>query len=186
MAKKEYERLSKSQYADRLGVSHTAVGKAIRLGAIKKGWDAERKQIIVEIANKEWGDTARKAPVIQSIDELIPPEKNEQGEKKAKLNIKADAPYTEARRVREVASAQLAIMELAEKSGKLVDKNQVQKALFDYGSEIRKAIEQLPERTIDKIRAAGTRNDAIKVMSDEIENILIRLTTVTTEALNKK
>lgn len=50
------EKVSQREYARRIGLSNTAVSKAIRQGKIKKGWDRISGKIIVQYANEEYGD----------------------------------------------------------------------------------------------------------------------------------
>lgn len=51
--------LSQRKYAATIGVSHWAIGKAIRAGHIKRGFNKKTKKINVAIANKEWGNAAK-------------------------------------------------------------------------------------------------------------------------------
>lgn len=183
MAKKVYERLSQRAYAERLGISNTHVSQAVKLKIIKKGWDVQAKMIIVEEADKEWGDAVRKIPKTASIQQIIP-EQNNEGVR-AKLKIDAGAPLAEARRIKEIAAAQLNLYALSEKAGTLIDKVQVQKTLQAYGMEMKKAFEQIPERHIDAIRAAGNRNDALNILAEAIHDVLIRLTEITNNGLDK-
>lgn len=53
------QKLSQRKYAKTIGLSHWAVGKAIRAGHIKKGFDKKTKKINVNAANNEWGNAAR-------------------------------------------------------------------------------------------------------------------------------
>lgn len=52
------KQLSQRKYASIIGVSRWQVGKAIRNGVIKKGYDKRTKKIKVRMANKEWGNAA--------------------------------------------------------------------------------------------------------------------------------
>jgi hypothetical protein len=51
-------KLSIRKYAKTIGVSHWTVGKAIRAGHIKKGFDKKTKKINTRVADKEWGHAA--------------------------------------------------------------------------------------------------------------------------------
>jgi hypothetical protein len=53
------QQVSQRKYAATIGVSHWAVGKAIKAGHIKKGLDKRTKKINVLLANKEWGNAVR-------------------------------------------------------------------------------------------------------------------------------
>lgn len=185
MGRRRYERLSQRQYADRLGISNTIVSKAVKGGLIKKGWDSKEKKIIVEHADREWGDIIRKTQKENVVTLVQSSNESEQGKgEKTKLGVKADADPYEANRVLLIAKAQLALVELAEKKGQLADKNLVNKQLREIGSEIRKAFEHLPERVIDHIRAAETRNEGISIIKNEIRDILTRLANTIDQSAN--
>ncbi|MBS1669200.1 MAG: hypothetical protein JST58_17640 [Bacteroidetes bacterium] len=49
-------KISQRQYAAMLGVSNTAIGKAIKAHYINKGFDKQSRKIVVSIANEEWGN----------------------------------------------------------------------------------------------------------------------------------
>lgn len=53
------QKISQRKYAQTIGVSHWAVGKAIRAGHIKKGFDKKSKKINEQVANIEWGNAAK-------------------------------------------------------------------------------------------------------------------------------
>lgn len=185
MARIVYERISQREYAKRLGVSNTHVSNAVNDKLIKRGWDAQAKMIIVQLADKEWGDSVRRIPKQQEITTLNNPLKNNSAGP-AKLSISPNADYAEAKRVGEIAKAQMALVELSERTGKLVDKVTVQKALYEYGMEIKKSFEQIPQRNVDLIRAAPSRVDALNIFEDAIKKVLTRLTEVSTTGLDKK
>jgi hypothetical protein len=178
MAKLRQERVSQREYAKRLGVSNTAVGNAIEDGKIHKGWDKVEKRIIVPIADKEWGNLHKKS-TIEAIKTEVP-----SGSKESTPKLNAQTPYQEAVRLEKVAKARLAFLELQREEGKLINKGEVQKSLYAYGTEVRKSIQQIPERCVDKVRAAGNRNDAIQLMQDVIDDLLKRLTAITEHGLD--
>jgi len=69
--------------------------------------------------------------------------------------------------------------------GKLLLKGDVDRSLFEYGQQIRKAFERLPERTVDQMRSAPDRNHALATLSEEIGKVLVDLTNITNDALTK-
>ena len=63
------KKLSIRKYAVTIGVSHWAVGKAIRAGHIKKGFDKKIKKIKVDVANQEWGNATKEKHKRECINE---------------------------------------------------------------------------------------------------------------------
>jgi hypothetical protein len=64
---------------------------------------------------------------------------------------------------------------LKQKIGDLVERKKVYEALFGFGQEIRATFQVIPDRHIDEILAAKSRNDAhailYKVISDALETL---------------
>lgn len=177
----KYELLSQRQYAKYLGVSNTLVSEAVKNKFIVKGFDKALKLIKKELADTEWGDGVRKIPKPVSIETLKtdgrPPTKQETTDINKLSLLKGGADLSEAVRVEKIAKANIALLEYSEKAGKLVDKAMVQKGLRDFGTQIRKAFENFPTRTVDSIRAAKDRNEALTIAEDGIREILEQLTT---------
>jgi hypothetical protein len=173
------ERVSQREYAKQLGVSNTAVGKAIDDGKIVKGYDKKTKQILVQHADREWGNLHRKIPS-QTVTTDAP------GQQKRSVKLDENTDFAEARRINEVLKAQMANLELQKAKGELLEKKKVEAQLFVYGQEVRKAIEIIPERSIDAVRAAGTRNEALLILEDAIAAALTELTNITNNAFEQK
>src|SRR5438128_103481 len=105
-------KLSIRKYGSLVGVSHTAVAKAIKAGYIVNGWDEDEKKILVDVANKEWGDMIKERNT--GSDETI-----REGELKFPITksflseqdnepINAKISLGEARRRKEICNAELA------------------------------------------------------------------------------
>lgn len=171
MAKRKYDRVSQRGYADYLGISNTHVANAVKDGLIKRGWDPKEEKIIVQLADQEWGNGVRKKPAKIKVDDIWG---DSQKKKKVELNESTD--LGEARRLKEVFGAQLAYIELQEKRGELVEKKKLEKQLYEYGQQVRKNIEAVPERIIDSVRAAKDRNEALQVLKDAMREALESLT----------
>jgi hypothetical protein len=78
----------------------------------------------------------------------------------------------EAERVTAVLKAKILQITYQEKKGQLVPIEKVNTVNFSYGQEIRNAIEGMPNRSLDKIRAAKTRHEAKRIYELEIYNTL--------------
>lgn len=183
------ETISLREYARRRGVSDTAVRKAINAGKIVEGriFESGIPRIIEAIADKEWNLYETRAKVTQNP--TTP----------ATKPVKPAAPHTQApavvhpvqdhtneppkppagslaaaRLVQAQLKAKLLEIEVREKSGRLVDRDKVYAALFSAGKELRTALQSIPDRFIDEIIAAGSRNEAHTVLYNAIADALER------------
>lgn len=173
MARKALERVSQREYARRLGLSNEAVSKAIREGKISKGWDKKREQIIVEHADVEWGALHMKT----NVSKLVNSEPgHEEPDSRGGLTLTGSSSFAEAKRVREIIGAQLSALDLKERKGELVKKDDVYKTLYKFGQEVRVSLMAIPDRSIDSIRAAKTRAEAHQILTAAIHSALDALT----------
>jgi hypothetical protein len=62
--------------------------------------------------------------------------------------------------------------ELQKLESELVDKRLVFQNLYEFASILRDGILNVPERVIDNLRAADTRNEALLILTEEIEAVL--------------
>lgn len=170
------QQLSLRKYAESIGVSHTAVAKALKAGYIAKGYDPETKKIIVDLANTEWGNEIK--------------EKN-----KSKTNVPAkDVPFdesnltdqdyesldeglsfSEARRRKEIYNAEIARVEALRVQKLYVEKQSVYNALFAFGAVVRNRLLAIPDRHVDNIMAAKNRFDAHNILTTAIYEALVEL-----------
>ena len=194
------EKVSIREFARRVGVSDVAVGKAIAAGKIVQAIDytnPKRPKIDPDVALQEWGKNYD--PSYQRTDKV-----NERmGEgvktpKPTKAKPKPPSPDSEpetpqqpgakslAEIKRQAAEVKLHIsaIELKEKKGQLVDKDKVYKALFAAGQEVRTAFQAVPDRVIDDILAAKTRNEAHSVLFNAIADTLETLSEIANRDLN--
>jgi hypothetical protein len=180
MSKAAVRELSQRAYAKELGLSHNAVSKAIKEGKLVKGWDKEKQKIILPAADLEWGHLHRE---VDTSEVLSDGGDSGLGEMGRTLTLKADTPFGEARRIREIITAKLASLDLDERKGELVKRTEVQSQLFAYGQQMRKAMEQLPVRIVDSVRAATERDEAVRLAEDAISDVLRQLTSIEEKAL---
>lgn len=87
-------------------------------------------------------------------------------------------PKTEAERITSVLKAKILQITYAEKKGQLVPIDKVNSVLFGYGQEIRNAVEGITNRCIDNILATETRNEAKRILDDEIYKTLMLLSDI--------
>lgn len=81
----------------------------------------------------------------------------------------------ELKRLQAELRVQRDAVELAKLKGKLVDKDKVYSTLFAFGQELRTSLLSLPDRVIDDILAAPSRNDAHLILTKELITALAAL-----------
>lgn len=89
-----------------------------------------------------------------------------------KLKITSKTTYAEATRIREVIGSVLDKMKLQEQKRILIKKDEVEKSLFDAGTEIKKKLLNIPARITSELRGAGTEVEAQKILTIEITEVL--------------
>lgn len=175
------------EYARRVGKTDTSVHKAIKAGKIVKGVVVDKdgkKKIDPDVATAEWdlhkdpsyqrtyksGKSNTEeidAPVVSIPSGNAPAQSP--GTKKSLADIKRDTAEVKLH---------ISALELKEKKGQLVDKEKVYKALFAAGQEVRTTFQSIPDRVIDEILSAPTRNDAHAILFNAIADGLEQLSEV--------
>lgn len=191
MTAPDLDQITITEYARRRGCSDVAVHNAIKRGKIVKGVirvDGKPK-IIPYIADAEWSASAKNPPrvpgILAHLENNPPPPEPPAPVIEPYVTSQAPAPAertdsstVEAKRqkaVLEVAQAKLAYQK---ELGKLVDKDKVYKSLYMYGQELRAALQVIPDRCIDGILAARSRNEAHGILSDAIIEALENITDI--------
>ena len=176
------EKLSLRKYAATLGISHTAVAKAVKSEHILKGWDKEAKKIIVSIANDEWGNAIKERNGTQKNNSL--PGINENLLNETLLSdidlpqVRTDITFTEARRRKEIYYAESARIAAHKEQGLYVEKDKVYSQLFEFGKQLRVSLQSVPDRIIDKIMVAKNRHEGYLILLEEINKTLEQLSNV--------
>lgn len=159
-------------------MSDTAVHKAIKAGHIHanalKVVKGRTKGIDPDIADSQWSSTisenkSRKSDVSERFKKTRSAPASDLRED---MRPQDSLSTAKAQQVEAVYKAKLRKLEFETKSGSLVDKSQVYRALFAAGQEIRSAFEGIADRYIDEILAAPTRNDAHTVLQSAIDEAL--------------
>lgn len=177
-------KVSLREFGRQIGVSDTAVRKAIAAGKISKAVDytnPKRPLIDPEIAVVEWGKNydpsyhrtekvtdgmgASKPTSVGTDSENEP--KTSGGKSLASIKLQT----AEVRLHKEA-------LELKTKRGELVSKEKVYRSLFAAGQEIRTSLQALPDRVIDDILACKTRNEAHGVLYNAIADALEALSEI--------
>ena len=152
--------ITPAEYARQRGCSRQNVSQKIKTGGIT----LIDGKIDPELANKEW---------IASTKQLRPePEKSQAHEAVTKAAT-ASYNYQDSRAKRESHEADLAELKLRKMAGELVEIEDVQFAMTDFGASVRSLIEQLPAR-LSPMLAAETDLQAIKALLTTECNALIK------------
>ncbi|MBM3203469.1 hypothetical protein FJZ55_06155 [Candidatus Woesearchaeota archaeon] len=164
--------LSIRAYAQHRGVSHTAVAKAIKAGRISKEPDGT---IDLAKADTQW---ERNTLPSQSLDKgASKPTHNvatpavstsaSSREVQAPLEARAAAPdYQTSRAIREAYAARLAKLEFEERTGKLLNADEVKVKHFNLARLLRDRIQQIPRKLAPQIVAAVVAQPDQRVVED--------------------
>lgn len=173
------ELISIREYSRRKGCSDTAVHKAIAAGKIVKGLVKRhgKKFINPEIADAEWssnhnpsyGKVNKSGKEMFTEGEAPPQAPAGAGQKVPNVS---DGTLAAAKKAKAVYDAQLAKLDFEQKSGKLVPKADVYKALYAAGQELRISLMAIPDRVIDDILSAPSRNEAHQLLVNELSSTL--------------
>lgn len=181
--------ISIREYGRRRGCSDTAVRKSILAGKIIEGVARDKRGKVLgikeDIANEEWAmnHDPMKERVTQNGEasaRFLEPETNAEPSPKPKQQGKStgysgaanENSLAAAKRVQALYKAKLSELEYKQKSGKLVDKQEVYKQLYGAGQELRQAFQTIPDRFIDDILAAKNRNEAHQILFNAIADVL--------------
>jgi hypothetical protein len=81
------------------------------------------------------------------------------------FHVECDSRYlAEIKRLNAQVKLQLDAIELKKKRGELVDKRQVYTALFEAGQTIKNQVLGVPDRILDEMLAASSRNEAHTIL----------------------
>ena len=143
------------EYARMRGVSHTAVANAVKGGRISAEPDGS---IDPEKANVQWEQNSR--PRVDNGGDTVD----------VSPAAKSGAPdYKVSRAIREAYAARLAKQEFEEKSGKLVNLDEVKIATFNMARQARDRLLQIPRKLAPAVIAEWTANADPRGVEDLIE-----------------
>jgi hypothetical protein len=159
------ELVSVREFSRQIGCSDVAVHKAIKAGKIVKGYvkvSPKKWMIDPDIAASEWG-------------KHFNPNYDRNENIRAKIGDGPKAPaeveepktgqsLAEIKRLNAQVKLQLDAIELKKKRGELVDKRQVYTALFEAGQTIKNQVLGVPDRILDEMLAASSRNEAHTIL----------------------
>lgn len=94
---------------------------------------------------------------------------------RAPLKPAQDETLAAARKAQEVYKAKIAELDYKKRTGDLVAKDEVYKALFAFGQELRTQFQAIPDRVVDNMLAASSRNEAHIILYEAITKVLENL-----------
>jgi hypothetical protein len=183
------ERVSVKEFAARVNTTDTTVNRYISKGvissdAIQPTMDGKRGFIVWEVAKKDWEKhhgPIKERKIKRNRTEKVK-EKESKGIVEAEehndeiFDLEAEGmTLLEAEKRKKVADAKKAELQLQELEGSLVPIANVHKSLFQFGAEIRDAIQSVPDRVIDSILASDSRNEALNILVMELNKSLLAL-----------
>ncbi len=162
-SKKVPEYISQRKFAKMMGVTHTAITQAIDSGRISNGVYVHpgngHRKILPEIATLEWeGNPA-------------PDDKNDPTLKRGG-GVSDSSSLTAVKLLKEKIIVRQQNIKLKQMEGALVEKDKVYKELFEFGKMLRDSILVIPDRIVDQVRAAKTRNECHNILTIALEDAL--------------
>lgn len=170
--------LSIRAYAQHRGVSHTAVAKAIKAGRISKEPDGT---IDPAKADAQWArntlpsqnlntGAAKPAPKVATQPVSTPvstaPVANRELQPPLETGRIAAPDYQTSRAIREAYAARLAKLEYEERTGKLINADEVKVKYFNLARLLRDRIQQIPRKIAPQIVAAVVAQPDQRVVED--------------------
>lgn len=171
---------------------------------IIKGYDPKTKKIIPSIADKEWGflhknpkpqrglskakvaDKLNKKKLSKQADNDDKPEENPEindtdfnyEDLIKEIKIHPHLAYSEALRRKEIINIANDRMKLEEANGMLVRKDDVNKALYAIGDQLKKELLNLPNRITEDIRTANNKVEAMNIFTIELNQVLTQIASI--------
>lgn len=195
--KKEVVLVSIRAFAAQINVSEGAVRKAVKEGKVTHGFDPELKKIDpVAAQSNAWVQQqtvpkpkagVSKAQVIKKLQSAaaeikskptkeptsnVATEDVDTKELLASIKITSDMSYAEAMRCNEILDLVLTMKKVEVEEGVLVPKDKVEKAFHALGSELKKALMNIPQKVVRKIQLAKTEVDGQTILTELLSEVL--------------
>jgi hypothetical protein len=167
------------------GITLRAVQKAIESGRITTILDEKgRAKIDPEVADIQWDSNTDpdQSARANAGRETAAPKSGDQasGGKREEGNR-----YWDAKTEREIVELNRARLALAKDSGQLVDKDEVRRAGYDSGRQLRDMILSIPSRMASELAAQGDARAIEARMSEELRKVLDALSQLAQAGFSK-
>lgn len=177
-------KMSLREYAATKNVSDTAIRKQRGKRLSESCFvieDGKVKGIYKELADVDWVNNFN-----ANYERTVKGTDKDTGKKKTNIETLTDGTassknFQDMQKTRKLLGdieLQTAAIKLQELKGVLVKKDKVYEALFNFGSELRTKLQELPDNTLDHILAAGTREEAYDIFTAAIDQVLSKLSNV--------
>ena len=195
----EQKYISIRAFAKKVNVTEGAVRRAIAEGKLHGGYDEEQKKIILSKAIKSaWAQSnlvvkpkagVSRKKVIDKLNTNTPAETTENenlpdpeiadAEDVIKsIKITKDMPLNKAMQYREIVGLAMDKIKLQKEQGVLVEKAEVERTLFAFGTELKRAIMDVPKRVTRDIMVAPNEVEATNILTEELTQVLLKLTDI--------
>ncbi len=150
--------VSKAKLADKI----SPIKKPDKVAKVRKNeGESSDENLEVRTSEEEGGDEAEKLDLTRlGADDL------------QKLLIHPDMSYKEALTASIIIEAATKKRKLEELDDTLVRRDIVEKALFAFGSNLKKALMAIPARVTDDMMSAANKVEAINVLNEELTRVL--------------
>jgi hypothetical protein len=152
--------LSAAAYAERRGVSHVAVLKAIKEGRITAKKVGRAYKIDPDLADRQWEHSTS--------------DFSHGGASNADTQVRGPS-YSQSRAIKEAYAAKLKKLEYEEATGKLVDAEQVALDFANVAAIVQQKMRTIPVRIAAQVLACTTEAEARSLLSREIDIALSSL-----------
>lgn len=175
MAVSKEEKISIREFARRIGSDEKTVRKAIKSGHIEKGYDKKARKILADTARKEWGLHFKLRKINTELRKVTTSDlEGVRNISIEEITLKADDPQIVLERKHVFIKANRDLLKLKTESGELQNKEETYKELFEFGKEVRTALQAIPDRIVDQLITLE-RNEAHKLLSESINEVLLKL-----------
>jgi phage terminase Nu1 subunit (DNA packaging protein) len=165
-------------YSRHRGVSKQAVTKAIAAGRISVVVENGKRFVDSDVADVEWERNSqhdqRRIP-IQDEDSQAPVQSEGEQKTPATEGPSGTQSYTKNRAVREHYNARLAKLSFEQRSGKLVEEEQVKKEAFVIARRVRDSLLAIPDRVAAELVNEPNQFRIHARLTEEIRKALISL-----------
>ncbi|MBV7529025.1 hypothetical protein [Chitinophaga sp. sic0106] len=142
-----------------------------------------RASVITKSVNSEAGTLTVLSPVVDSpvpAADILTDDDITDLEELFAIRITPEMQPSEAMRLREVVGLAKDRMALAKESGALVSRDKVERTLYAYANELKKALQNLPQRVVRDIMTSDTEVEGINILTDALNQVLTEYATFKT------
>lgn len=168
--------LSVRAFAKEVGVSYTAIQKAIANGRLREcvTYDSKnRPKILLAKGREEWGEVHKGKLGVEVGPGGAASDGNEEQEDRADaLKEKIGTSYAKSRAVRENYQANIAKLTYEEKAGKLVKVDDVSREAFEIARTVRNSVLNIPNRLSALLANESDPNRVFEILTKELNHAL--------------